>query len=273
MNQQQSNMSVESKTDTDQVRAPGSKSHKKAHAAITDSRQSALRRYQEFIVGSTGWWYLFKYELIIGLLASFPGSLGLVLRKKFYRTLIGSPGKGALFGASAVLRSPGKLAMGDHCVVADGVILDSRGQTNRGIELKDNVIIGQRAMLLCKDGDIQLGNRVGVGAYASIYAVGGNVVALADDVMVAPYAYIGMTGYHHDRIDIPISQQGDALKGGVRIESGAWIGARACIMDGVTVGRDAIVAAGAVVISDVPAYAIVGGVPARVLRDRRQTAS
>lgn len=52
------------------------------------------------------------------------------------------------------------------------------------------------------------------------------------------------------------------------IENDVWIGARAIVLDGVTVGNGAIVAAGAVVTGDVPPYAIVGGVPARVIRYR-----
>ena len=47
-----------------------------------------------------------------------------------------------------------------------------------------------------------------------------------------------------------------------------WIGARAIVLDGITVGHGAIIAAGAVVTKDVPAYAMVGGIPARVIRFR-----
>jgi acetyltransferase-like isoleucine patch superfamily enzyme len=56
----------------------------------------------------------------------------------------------------------------------------------------------------------------------------------------------------------------------VTIDDYAYIGTRATILPGVTIGKGAVVATGAVVVKDVPPYQIVGGVPARYIKDRRQ---
>jgi acetyltransferase-like isoleucine patch superfamily enzyme len=53
---------------------------------------------------------------------------------------------------------------------------------------------------------------------------------------------------------------------GIVVEDDVWIGAGAIITDGVTIGHGAVVAAGAVVTSDVPPHTVVGGIPARVLK-------
>jgi acetyltransferase-like isoleucine patch superfamily enzyme len=93
-------------------------------------------------------------------------------------------------------------------------------------------------------------------------------VEIGDDVLIGPHAVLLAGGRHHrfDRLDVPIKQQGNPIKEPLRIGRGAWIGANATVM--AEVGHDAIVGAGAVVTRPVPAYGVVAGNPARLLRRR-----
>lgn len=241
----------------------------KVHAQITSSSDSALRRYQRVVVGSTSLLETIRYELIHGIGAPLPGALGVLIRKVLYPRMLKRVGRGTLFGPGVTIRHPGKIEMGTNVVVADGCTIDARGDSNRGIRLGDNVILGQRSMLLCKGGNIVLGNNVGIGYYTSLCAVYGNVLEIEDNAMLGPYVYVDGTSYHYERTDIPMSAQGLNPRGGIRIGAGTWVGAHAAILDGVKIGRDAIVAAGAVVTKDVPDFAIVAGVPARVVKYRK----
>jgi len=67
--------------------------------------------------------------------------------------------------------------------------------------------------------------------------------------------------------------QGTSFALPIHIEADCWIGARATILPGVTIGRGATVAAGAVVIKDVEAETLVGGVPARFIRSLKSEAT
>ena len=57
---------------------------------------------------------------------------------------------------------------------------------------------------------------------------------------------------------------------GIDVDDNVWLGAHVVVSDGSRVGRDAIVGAGAVVRGEIPPFAIAAGVPARVIRDRRE---
>ncbi|MCB8979359.1 MAG: hypothetical protein H6657_18255 [Ardenticatenaceae bacterium] len=245
---------------------------KKLNSDITDASISPLGRYQNLIVGSHSLAFTLKYELITGLFAHFPGASGLWLRQKFFRGLLGQVGRGVVFGNRLTLRQPLKVTLADDVVISDDCVLDVRGDDSR-ITIGREVILSQRTMLTCKNGRIQIGNFVGIGANSCIYAVAANCVEVGDHVAIGPYAYIGGTAYNMDRTDIPIALQGLNPKGGVCIKDNVWLGARVTILDGVTIGRDAVVASGAVVAKDVPPFAVVGGVPARIIRMRNLAAN
>ena len=102
-----------------------------------------------------------------------------------------------------------------------------------------------------------------------IHSVAHNPVVIGPDVVIGPLCYLAGGGdYHTERLDLPIGQQGIKDLGGIKVEAGAWLGAGVYVLDGVTVGSGAIAAAGAVVASDAPPLAVVGGVPARLIKMR-----
>lgn len=70
------------------------------------------------------------------------------------------------------------------------------------------------------------------------------------------------------RVKLGLAENESITRGPIVLEDDVWLGFRSTVMSGVTIGRGAVVAAGAVVTKDVPPYAIVGGVPAKVIKYR-----
>jgi len=91
-------------------------------------------------------------------------------------------------------------------------------------------------------------------------------ITIGDRVYTAPLVQILAVNHVFDDPTRPMIEQGITAEG-IVIEDDVWIGAGAIITDGVRVGRGAVIAAGAVVTQDVPPHTVVGGVPARVLRE------
>lgn len=111
---------------------------------------------------------------------------------------------------------------------------------------------------------IVIGNNVGISG-AVICA--NNQIVIKNNVLIGVGARIYDTDFHPiSRSKRRIDDQGSILVSPVLIEDDVWIGAHALILKGVTIGEGAIIAAGSVVVHDVPPNTIVGGSPARVLK-------
>jgi len=137
------------------------------------------------------------------------------------------------------------------------------GEPGRGITLGDRCAIAAHAFL---HGPIALGNDVSINARASLDG-GTKGIRIGDGTRIAT----GATLYAFDHGVAPdhaIREQAVSSQG-IEIGADVWIGASAGITDGVRIGDHAVVAMGAVVTHEVPPWAIVAGVPARVIGDRR----
>ena len=141
------------------------------------------------------------------------------------------------------VRTPGRvrLDLGQHCRIGRGVFLETNGE-----------------------GRIRIGSdvRLNTGTFLVSYAG----ISIGDDCLVGEYVSI-RDADHGMEAGAPMRLQPHEADE-IRIGEGAWIGRGAVILRGVTVGAGAVVAANSVVTKDVPPLAIVGGVPARVIRMR-----
>lgn len=228
--------------------------------------KSALGKYRELVIGRPGWGVLLGYELIVLLSSWVPGALGLVLRKLLYPLLLGRCGKGVVFGVNVVLRHPHKLFIGDNVVIDDNCVLDAKGQANRGIEIGNGVFVGRNTILSCKNGDIILKDGANLGFNCEIFS--GATVTVGSNVMLAAYTYLIGGGHEYGNANEAVLAQKRCATG-ITIGEGTWVGAGVQVLDGVTIGGNAIIGAGAVVNRDVPACMIAAGVPAKVIKDRR----
>jgi acetyltransferase-like isoleucine patch superfamily enzyme len=137
----------------------------------------------------------------------------------------------------------------------------------RNIKIGKGVIIKSHVHLCpCNNNAVlSVGDRTTIGFYTLIYA--SEEIRIGDDCQIAPFVHIVDSDHGIDR-NLPINQQeNNSLP--VYIGSDVWIGTHAVILKGVTIGDGAVVAAGSVVREDVLPYTIVGGMPAKVIGERK----
>jgi acetyltransferase-like isoleucine patch superfamily enzyme len=185
-------------------------------------------------------------------------------KRKLFRYLGNRP----YISPNAQISCP-KLDIGPKCFIDDYVTIYAHAGAQGGVHLESNVHIYRWSVVELGKGEGRL--TVGPNTYVQsgciLKAFAGNIT-IGANCMIADHC--ALTPYQHSFADIhrPMREQALTSRGDIVIEDDVWLGLNACVMDGVTIGQGAIVGAGAVVTKDVPPYAIVGGVPARVIRLR-----
>lgn len=112
--------------------------------------------------------------------------------------------------------------------------------------------------------NVKIGSNSGVG-YRCIIP---NGVEIGQNVMMGPEVIMYTQNHATQRLDQPMRMQGMRELKPIVIEDDVWIGARACILPGVTIGHGAVIGACAVVSKDVPPYAVLVGNPGRIVKMR-----
>jgi acetyltransferase-like isoleucine patch superfamily enzyme len=180
-------------------------------------------------------------------------------------------GSGYLFvGRRAVVRSPHRIHLDGLVFAEDDVELQATSR--RGIHIGHGVTIGRGSQIRpsgyygrALGEGLVIGEGSNIGPMSYIGCAG--FIEIGRKVMMGPGVMLLAEQHSFDDGDRPMKDQG-VTRQGISIDDDVWLGARCAILDGVHIGRGAIVATNAVVTSDVAPGVIVGGVPARRLRDR-----
>ena len=237
-------------------------------AQLGSQKVSPYRQYLRIFVGDESLAAFLRYELLTGILGPLSGALGYFLRGKSYRWILEKVGPGSVFGRGVVIRSPRQISIGESVMIDDGVVLDAKGATSK-IKLGNQILLGRQSILSCNEAQIRIGNFVSIGPFCFFACK--SRIEIGSNVSIGSGAQLMAGGHIADDPDTPIIHQARSAKG-IMIDDGAWIGTGAIILDGVTVGHNSIVGAGAVVSKDVPAWTVVLGNPARVVQKRKETA-
>jgi acetyltransferase-like isoleucine patch superfamily enzyme len=129
-----------------------------------------------------------------------------------------------------------------------------------------NVYLGRASILSCKNGDILLGDDVNIGFHSEIFS--GSTVSVGRHGLFAAYTYLVGGGHEFGKqAGMPVIRQERSSRG-IALGENVWLGAGVKVLDGVRIGRDVVVGAGAVVTQDLPDGVVAAGLPARVVRTR-----
>lgn len=175
-----------------------------------------------------------------------------------------------MLSGKARFRYLSKISWGRFLKLGEHVVLSGLGSD--GIRLGDNVSIGAYSRLIVATSmnnmgkGIKIGNNVGMGEFAYLGGAGG--LEIGNDCIIGQYFSCHPENHIYDDPHDLIRNQGVTRKG-IRIGKNCWIGSKVTVLDGVEIGDGCVIAAGSVVRSSFPAGSVIGGVPAKLLKERK----
>lgn len=165
------------------------------------------------------------------------------IRTKIYSIQYGIKcGKHTAFLGKADVMRRGSISFGDNCSISPWVVLKDWG------------------------GYIRVGNNCSMNSFCHISGNGG--VEIGNNVRIATQCVIISANHNFTNTEIPIAQQGET-RDKIVIKDDCWLGSGVKVLSGVTIGEGCVIGAGAVVCKDIPEYSIAVGVPAKVIKNRK----
>ena len=190
-----------------------------------------------------------------------------ILRKPFF-----NKSKGILFiGKRVKIKNKKKITFNGSATIEDGCFIEALSKG--GIEIGNNFSLGRNSIIECTGVIRELGEKLiigqNVGIAANAFIAMRGKVEIGNDTIFGPGVSIHAENHNFKDLDKPIRLQG-ATRKGIKIGKNCWIGSKVIILDGVNIGDNVIIGAGAVVTKDIPDYAIAAGVPAKIIKMRKE---
>ncbi len=196
----------------------------------------------------------------------------IMLVRGFWNKIFMKKSKGLLFiGKNVKLKCKNKIILHGTTLIDDNVKIDALSKY--GVEIGENFSIGRNSIIECTGvirelGEkLTIGKNVGIAANAFISMRG--KIEIGDDTILGPNVAIHAENHIFIDMNKVIRMQG-ATRKGIKIGKDCWIGSGVKILDGVTIGDGCVIAAGAVVNRDLPNYSVAGGVPAKIIKNRKE---
>ncbi|MCC5847013.1 MAG: acyltransferase [Verrucomicrobia bacterium] len=236
--------------------------NEEAQFKVKGQKKGGFATYRALVHGDQSMGKVILGECLTLFFGGIPGALGLLLRAKLYPLMFPHIGRKVIFGRNLTLRHTHKIHLGDNVVIDDNAVIDAKGVNNRGIEIGDGVYIGRNTIVYCKGGNIKLRDRANLSSNCQVFS--SNDLTIGAGCMIGAYSYLLSGGEYDHKSEVPFADQdGMETKGPCVLGDNCWLGARVTVLDGVTIGENSVLAAGAVVTKSFPAKSIVGGVPAK----------
>lgn len=209
--------------------------------------------------------YLFEQSLM-AVVGWVPTLAGISLRAVLYRLILHMDGFAAI-ERNVRLRFASNIRLGNGCYLDEGTYIHA---CPGGVDIGANTLVMHGAVLHVYNfrdlphAGIRIGRDSLIGEYTVIRGQGG--VTIGDRVYTSPMTQLIAVNHVFDNPHQPFIEQGITAQG-IVVEDDVWLGANAVVMDGVRIGKGAVVAASAVVTKDVPPHTVVAGVPANVIKE------
>ncbi|MBW4512674.1 MAG: acyltransferase [Scytonematopsis contorta HA4267-MV1] len=193
---------------------------------------------------------------------------GTKLRSLLYKNIFNRMGKYCYIQHGVEFLGACNIDLGNRVYIHRNTRIDTRGKGNNKLILRDGVTLDLGVCIGGLDDTcIQVDERAYIGSYVCIGGPGD--IKIGKDCMIASHTGIYANNHNFADTEIRIAHQGVNTKG-IVIEDDCWLGDGVTVLDDVTIGRGSVIGAGSVVTKDIPPFSVAVGVPAKVIKSRKQ---